>query len=88
MVKQKVQLMNLTGLNVGPAGLFCKEAMRHECRITFETEHSIGNAKSVLSILGACVKSGDVLEIICEGTDEEEALKAMVQLVLEGLGEL
>lgn len=87
MVKQKVQIMNLTGLNVGPAGLFCKEAMRHECKITFETEHTVGNAKSVLSILGACVKTGDELEIICNGPDEEAALDAMVKLVEEGLGE-
>ena len=45
------------------------------------------NAKSVLSVLGACIKSGDEIEIICEGADETEALKEMIQLVDDGLGE-
>ena len=45
------------------------------------------NAKSVLSVLGACIKSGDEIQIICEGDDEEQALAAMVQLVKDGLGE-
>ena len=45
------------------------------------------NAKSVLSVLGACIKSGDEIEIVCEGEDEEEALKALVALVENGFGE-
>lgn len=45
------------------------------------------NAKSVLSVLGACVKSGDEIEIVCEGKDEKKALDVMVQLVIDGLGE-
>ena len=45
------------------------------------------NAKSVLSVLGACIKSGDEITIICEGEDEETALSDMVQLVKDGLGE-
>ena len=46
-----------------------------------------GNAKSVLSVLGACIKSGDTIEIVCEGKDEEKALEAMVELVESGIGE-
>lgn len=45
------------------------------------------NAKSVLSVLGACIKSGDEIMIVCEGNDEDEALKELVQLVEAGLGE-
>ena len=45
------------------------------------------NAKSVLSVLGACVKSGDEIEIVCEGADEKQALEVMMQLVIDGLGE-
>ena len=45
------------------------------------------NAKSVLSVLGACIKSGDEIMIVCEGNDEDEALKELVQLVEDGLGE-
>ena len=45
------------------------------------------NAKSVLSVLGACVKCGEEVEFICDGSDEEEALKAIIRLVDDRLGE-
>ena len=43
--------------------------------------------EGVGSVLGACIKSGDEIEIVCEGPDEEAALSEMVQLVEDGLGE-
>ena len=62
-------------------------ANKFECRITFEYENSIANAKSVLSILGAGIKSGDEILLICEGEEEEKALKAMIEAIESGLGE-
>ncbi len=87
MVKQKVIIKNPTGLHLRPAGILCKEAMQFKSLITFNVKDSTANAKSVLSVLGACVKCGDEIEFICEGVDEEEALKKLVQLVDSGLGE-
>ncbi len=87
MVSQKVVINNPTGLHLRPAGMLCKEAMQFESRITFTFGDITANAKSVLSVLGACVKSGDEIELICEGKDETEALNRLVQLVEGGLGE-
>lgn len=87
MVKKKVIITNPTGLHLRPAGLFCKTALDYECKVTFQCKGAEGNAKSVLSVLGACVKNGDELEIICEGKDEIEALAAMAEIVESGLGE-
>ena len=87
MISKKVTIKNPTGLHLRPAGLFCKMALEYESKITFRYRESEGNAKSVLSVLGACVKSGDEIELICEGEDEEEALKKMVEAIEAGLGE-
>lgn len=87
MVSQKVIITNPTGLHLRPAGIFCNTAGKFECKVTFKYGNSIANAKSVLSVLGACIKKGDEIEITCEGEDEEEACTAMVQAVLSGLGE-
>lgn len=91
MVSGKVVIKNPTGLHLRPAGLFCKTAMQYKSKITVHKklrhEEITANAKSVLSVLGACIKSGDEIEIICEGEDEAEALKEMLQLVMDGLGE-
>ncbi len=91
MVSGKVKIKNPTGLHLRPAGLFCKTAMQFGSKIVIrkinKSEDVTANAKSVLSILGACIKSGDEIEILCEGKDEEEALKEMVRIVEDGLGE-
>ena len=87
MVSQKVVIKNPTGLHLRPAGILCKEAMQFKSLITFTFRDSTANAKSVLSVLGACVKCGDEIELTCEGEDEEEALKALVNAIESGLGE-
>lgn len=91
MVKGTVKIKNPTGLHLRPAGLFCKTAMQYDSKITIHKktkyEDVAANAKSVLSVLGACIKSGDEVDIICEGPDEERALKDMVGLVEDGIGE-
>lgn len=87
MVRETVVIKNPTGLHLRPAGLFCKIASQYSSSITFSYKDSISNAKSVLSVLGACIKCGDEIEIICEGSDEEEALEGMRTAIEEGLGE-
>ena len=88
MVSQKVKIKNPTGLHLRPAGFLCKSAIDYNAVITFKYGgENIANAKSVLSVLGACIKSGDEIELICEGDDEEKALREMVELIESGLGE-
>ncbi len=88
MVSKKVTVKNITGLHLKPAAYFCKEAMKFKSHITFCFDDTTANAKSVLSVLGACVKCGDEIELICDGVDEEEALESLVRAVEEGLGEV
>ena len=87
MVTQKTTIKNPTGLHLRPAGLFCKTAVQFKSRITFQHRDTTANAKSVLSVLGACIKRGDEIQLICEGVDEQEALEAMVKIIEDGLGE-
>ena len=87
MVGQKGVIKNPTGLHLRPAGILCKEAMQFQSLITFTFRGNTANAKSVLSVLGACIKSGDEIELFCDGADENEALAAMVRIIENGLGE-
>ena len=85
MVSDKITITNPKGLHLRSAGMFCKEAMRFKSQITFGAKGSTANAKSVLSVLGACVRCGDVIELICHGEDEAVALEAMRNVVETGL---
>lgn len=87
MISRKVIIHNPTGLHLRPAGILCKEAMKFKSLITFTFGDTTANAKSVLSVLGACVKSGDEIELVCEGEDEEEAMAVLAAAIESGLGE-
>lgn len=87
MVSQKVVVKNPTGLHLRPAGILCKEAIQFKSLITFSFRETTANAKSVLSVLGACVKAGDEITLCCEGEDEQDALNRLVEVIEAGLGE-
>lgn len=87
MVQQKVRVTNPTGLHLRPAGKLCAEAVKYKSTINFVYRNTTANAKSVLSVLGACIKSGDEIEFVCEGPDEVAALQAMISAVESGLGD-
>ena len=87
MVSKEIKIMNPTGLHLRPAGNLCKEAMKYKSKVTFNYDGNVANAKSVLSVLGACIKTGDTITLVCEGEDEEEALSNLVTFIENGLGE-
>lgn len=87
MVSQIAVIKNPTGLHLRPADRLCEVALKYKAKITFQHGNTTSNAKSLLSILGACIKCGDEVEFFCEGDDEAEALAAVVAAVENGLGE-
>lgn len=87
MICKRIMVTNPTGLHLRPAGVLCNMAMKYQSQITFIYDGGTANAKSVLSVLGACVKCGDEIELVCEGVDEQEALSSLVGAIESGLGE-
>lgn len=84
MRSEMVKVVNESGLHLRPAGNLCKEALKFESKIEIIFNNSRVNAKSVLSVLGACIKQNDEIIIEAKGRDEVEALIAIVDLVKKG----
>ncbi|MDO5702650.1 MAG: HPr family phosphocarrier protein [Lachnospiraceae bacterium] len=87
MVSRAVVIINRAGLHLKPAAVFCEEALKYKSTVTFTAGNTTSNAKSVLSVLAACVKQGDEIEIVCNGEDEAEALDSLCRIIAEGLGD-
>ena len=86
MVSQLVKIANPTGLDVKPAGILCKEAMKFKCKVTYSYGGgNTANAKSMLSVLGSSIKYGEEIQLMCEGEDEEDALNHLVACFKKGL---
>lgn len=88
MKSAKTIIKNAAGLHLRPAGFLCESAMKFPCKVTFSVGDTYeANAKSVLSVLGACVQSGQEITICCDGEQEDEALEYMLEVIENGLGE-
>lgn len=81
MVSKKIVVQSAYGLHLRPVSLLCQEALKYSCYIMLLTESKSVNAKSVLGVLGACVKNGMEIELQCDGKDEKEALEAIISLL-------
>lgn len=87
MVSQKITITNPQGLHMRPAGVFAKgmAAFASDVKINFNGKET--NGKSLLNIIGAGIKCGSEIELVCDGPDEEEALKTAIEMIESGLGE-
>ena len=46
------------------------------------------DAKSVINVMAAGIKQGMTVTLICDGADEEKAMKTLSEIIESGLGEL
>ena len=86
MLKQEFIIDNPLGLHARPAGVLVKVAQKFGCDVTLQHKKN-HNAKSILAIMSANIKSGETITIICDGDDEAEAIKAVGEAIESGLGE-
>lgn len=87
MVSKKLTLTNAQGFHMRPASVFASAMGKYASDVTIKFNGNDYNAKSLLNIIAACIKCGSEIEIVCSGSDENEALEEAVQLIESGLGE-
>ena len=85
MVSATVKIETGGGLHLRPTGGLCNTAIKYKSTIRFQTRDVTASAKSVLSVLGACIRPGDEVTFFCEGEDEEEALNGILEVIRNGL---
>ena len=59
MVSRNIIIKNASGLHLRPTGMLCNEAIKYQSSVKFMSRNTLTNAKSVLSVLGACIKCGE-----------------------------
>lgn len=87
MVSQKIVIKNEQGLHMRPAGVLAKAMTKYDCDVKIGIGEKEINGKSIMNIIGACIKCGTEIEIKCDGAKEEDALKEAISLIESGLGE-
>ena len=79
-----VKVQNQVGLHARPATFFIQKANEYKSSIWIEKDERRVNAKSLLGVLSLGIIGGIVIKIIADGSDEEEAVNGLVELVESG----
>jgi len=81
MIQQEIVIRNKLGLHARAAAKLVHLANRYSAAVRLRRDHQEVNAKSILGILLLAAGPGTTVVLSCDGADESEALKALIQLV-------
>lgn len=90
MAEATIVVEHEVGLHARPASTFVKAAQAFESTITISNltrGSEPADAKSLVQIFKAAVGQGHEMRITAEGSDEDEAVEALVRLVASNFGE-
>ena len=84
-VKKDVLVQNQVGLHARPATFFIQKANEFKSSIWVEKDER--RVKSLLGVLSLGIVGGTSIDIIADGSDEQEAVDSLVALVESGFAE-
>ena len=87
MIKRQIEVINKLGLHARAATRLVNKASGFESDILLERDGQQVDAKSIMGIMMLAASQGTELEIIVDGTDEQQALDAIVRLFCARFGE-
>ena len=82
MIKKPITIQIPSGLEARPVALLVQVASQFESDIYVESEQRRVNAKSIMGIMAFNPSKGMTVNIVAEGSDEEEALDAMEKFLV------
>ncbi len=87
MVSNEVTVKNSVGLHARPATFFIQRANEFKASIWVEKDERRVNAKSLLGVLSLGIVKGTKISIIADGSDEDDAVKTLVELIESNFSE-
>ena len=78
---------NQVGLHARPATFFIQKANEFKSSIWVEKDERRVNAKSLLGVLSLGIVKGTAINLIADGTDEKEAVEALIELISSNFSE-
>jgi phosphocarrier protein len=87
MTSQAVTVVNQLGMHARAAAKFVHLATRFQAHVRVARDRREMDGKSIMGILLLAAARGSTITISAEGSDEQEAVAALVDLVQSGFGE-
>ena len=77
MTTRKMEIQLPTGLEARPLAMLVQVASQFESKIYVESEDKKINAKSIMGMMGLGLATGEEIQIMADGADEEPALDSI-----------
>ena len=87
MLSKQMKIINRLGLHARAAAQLVKLANQFGSEIMIEKDGESVNAKSIMGILMLAAVCGSEITVNIEGSDSEEAMVAIEEMVKDGFGE-
>ncbi len=81
MTEKDLEIINRLGLHARAAAKLVHTAGRFGCDVTLIKEGETVDAKSILGLMALGAAQGTRVSIVCDGSDEAEAMEAVSGLI-------
>lgn len=87
MKEQTFKITADTGVHARPATLLVNKAGQFEAEVEMVYNDKNVNLKSIMGVMSLGIPKGAEIKVTAEGSDEEEAIKGIEEVIKEHLGE-
>ncbi|MFQ5500636.1 MAG: HPr family phosphocarrier protein [Candidatus Zixiibacteriota bacterium] len=87
-MKASAQIVNKLGLHARPSALLVTTASKYVSEVFIAKDGLRVNGKSIMGIMMLAAEKGSTLDVEVVGTDEQEAMAAILKVIKSGFGEL
>jgi phosphocarrier protein len=87
MIERKITIVNRDGVHTRPAAAIVKTASQFKAEFFINQDGMEINGKSIIGVMTLAAEQGSTLLLRFEGSDEELAADALVNLFASGFGD-
>ena len=87
MLKEKIEILNRLGLHARASAKLTQLAGEYQSEICLSRDGKRVNAKSIMGVMMLAAAKGALLDLEINGSDEDKAIVAIKNLVLDLFGE-
>ena len=87
MLKKEIEIINKLGLHARASAKLTQTASGFACEVWIVRAAKRVNAKSIMGVMMLAASKGATIELETNGSDEAEAMEAMIALINNKFGE-
>ena len=81
MLEKTFKITNNTGLDAKMSSMIVTRSTKFISNITIQLDELKINLKSIMGVMSLNIHKGEIVKIICSGSDEAEAMNELSELI-------